>query len=320
MEIISGSHEYHLKKGPVLTIGNFDGIHIGHRYLIDCVLKNALLENKKSVVYTFHPHPYQILHPEKKRYLLCSFEQIVEILRKLGVSCLLVEPFTNVFSKIPPEEFIEKYIVLPLKPSLVIVGSNFHFGANSAGNIQLLKVLAGKHNFTLKVINTVCYKGYTVSSSLIREAVLSGHWDFVSGLLGRSFTIKGSLFKGFGRGKTLGFPTINLKPDDKQIMPATGVYVCRIKSRNRTYKAVMNIGISPTFSTPSHKETLEVHVIENYDCKPLKDTWYEVEILKYIRQEKKFAGRKELTLQIQKDIQEAKMFFQSSPQSASESS
>ena len=317
MEIISGSREYHLKKGPVITIGNFDGIHIGHKHLINCVLKQARLKNNKSVVYTFRPHPSQILQSGKIQHLLGFPRQEEDTLRRMGVDCLIIESFTKSFSQISPEDFIEKYVVAPMNPSLVIVGSNFRFGSQGIGNIHLLKNLAEKYRFSLKIKETVYYKGLSVSSSLIRQMILSGRWDLVPGLLDRPFSVKGVILKGFGRGKTLGFPTINLKPDEQQIIPTNGVYISQLVRKSRIYQAVVNIGISPTFSTGPSERVLEVHIIEPCDSESWPDKEHEVRLLEYVRPEKKFPSTKQLIQQIHKDIRDAKVFFQNSAKRAS---
>ena len=294
-------------KGAVLTIGNFDGVHLGHRQLINTVIEYARQNNKTSVLYTFSPHPSQILFPEREHKLLCSFEKTKEILHTMGLDYVVVKPFTKFFSKFSPEKFIEEYIVGPIQPVLIVVGYNFRFGVKGTGSIQLLETMSSKHNFSLKVVPPVECNDIVVSSSVIKEAILSGNWDLVSTLLGRPFSIKGLVVKGEGRGRRLGFPTINLKMDQNILLPLNGVYIARVIEKDQYFYAVMNIGMNPTFSENCLKK-IEVHLIGKQ--KKWQEKVCEVEILKYIRPEKKFSGTKELIHQITEDINQAKKYFQ----------
>ena len=291
-------------KGAVLTIGNFDGVHIGHRKLIDTVIRHAHKEKKASVLYTFSPHPVQVLFPEKKHQLLYSTEKNKAILQSIGLDCLIVEPFTSDFSKLSPESFIEERIVNLIQPTLIVVGYNFRFGIGNKGSSQLLEKLKKKHNFSLKIIPPVKKKGVVISSSVIKQAILSGQWELVSALLGRFFSIEGLIIKGEGRGKRLGFPTINLKVDANVILPVNGVYTARVKKKNQYFQAIVNIGQNPTFSNNCLKK-IEVHLIgKNMNWRYKR---CEVEILRYIRPEYKFFDAKALIQQIKRDIAQAQL-------------
>ena len=302
----AGSFDYSLAKGAVLTIGSFDGVHMGHRQLINIVIQSARYIKKPAVLYTFSPHPAQFLFPEKKHKLLCSLEKTEEILCAMGLDGLIVEPFTSSFSKLSPEEFIEKHIVAPIQPTLIVVGYNFRFGADGAGSSQLLEKLKKKHNFRLKVIPPIKKGDVIISSSFIKKAVLSGDWDVMPALLGRPFSIKGLVVKGEGRGKKLGFPTINLEVDKNILLPWNGVYIARVKGKNQYFYAVINIGTNPTFLNNCLKK-IEVHIIGGSE--QWKDKECEVDILKYIRPEKTFSGAGELIHQIKQDIEQAKKYF-----------
>ena len=293
-------------RGAVLTIGNFDGVHLGHRELIDTVIQYAKQENKVSVLYTFFPHPVQILSPEKSHKYLCSFEETDKILRSMGLDHIIVEPFTKSFSRLSPERFIEEYIIGPINPTWIVVGYDFRFGVKGRGSTGLLKEMSRKHNFRLKVVPPVKCGDVVVSSSAVKEAVLSGKWDLVPLLLGRPFSIKGLVVKGQGRGRDLGFPTINLKVNENNLLPLNGVYIARVVRKDKSFYAVINIGTAPTFSDNCLKK-IEVHLIGKSE--PWKDKECEVEVLKYIRPEKKYPGTKELIQQITRDIDQAKKYF-----------
>lgn len=295
-----------LLKGAVLTIGNFDGVHLGHRRLIEIVTQQAQKNNKASVLYTFSPHPVQFLFPEKKHKLLCTPEKTQEILRTTDLDYMIVESFTKKFSCLSPVEFIEKCIIESIKPSLIVVGYNFRFGIKGAGSVSLLRTLAKKRNFSLKTVSSVKKKGNIVSSSYIKKAVLSGNWDEVFELLGRYFSITGLIVSGQGRGRKLGFPTINIKPAENVLLPANGVYTVRIRGKNQYFYGVMNIGTTPTFSKDCSKK-IEVHIIGKH--KGWETKICEVEILQYIRPERQFSSADTLVQQIKKDVAQAHLYF-----------
>ena len=294
-------------QGAVLTIGNFDGVHLGHRRLIETVIQQARERGEVSLLYTFFPHPVQVLFPERKHKWLCDPEKTQEILKKTDLDYLIIKPFTKKFSCLRPLEFMEKHIITAIQPSLIVVGYNFRFGAKGEGSIALLKKLAKKHNFSLKIISPIKRKGVVVSTSYIKKAVLSGDLDLVPPLLGRPFSIRGLIVRGKGRGKRLGFPTINIKPGDNVLLPIDGVYTVQIKEKNQCFYGVMNIGMNPTFSEGCLKK-IEIHIIEEIRKWPFKKC--EVEILHYLRPEKKFSSAPALIQQIKKDIVHARFLLE----------
>ena len=299
----SGNEDSKALKGAVLTIGNFDGLHLGHKQLIDILIKHARSENKISVLYTFFPHPVQVLFPEKQHKFLCSFDQNKELLHSAGVDHLLIRSFTKAFSMLSPEDFIERHIIAPIQPRIIVVGYNFRFGVGSAGSISLLRDLQKQHNFRLEVVEPVKIKGMAVSTSSIKRAILDGNWDLVPELLGRFFSIKGLVVRGEGRGKGMGFPTLNLQADPDTIIPSKGVYIARVKKKDQYFQSVINIGHSPTFNDNRSKR-IEVHLIgrnEKWEGK-----FCEVEIVQYLRPEHKFSCSKDLIDQIKKDIDQAR--------------
>ncbi len=292
-------------RGAVLTIGNFDGLHLGHKKLISALIRQARLAGRPSALYTFSPHPVSVLFPEKEHRLLCSPDKNRKMLRSAGVERLLIQPFTKAFSRLSPEEFMQKHILSLIQPSVIVVGYNFRFGAKSAGSVSLLKILMKKHGFRLKVVPPVKRRGRLVSTSFIKRAVLKGDCLLARDLLGRFFSVKGLVVKGEGRGKGLGFPTLNLKTDNQILLPADGVYTARVIKKGKYFPAVVNIGRRPTFSDNCLK-TIEVHLIGEKQA-----NWKicEVEFVRYIRKERRFAHPGDLSRQIRRDIQQARRYL-----------
>ena len=306
MKVISGCHNYKLQAGAILTIGNFDGLHLGHRRLIDSVLEFARLHNKPSVLLTFDPHPLRILYPDKNHLRICSLKTIKKLLNQADLSALVVESFTLSFSKLSPEAFIREMVMSYIKPSMVVVGHDFRFGAKSEGSYNLLNVLAKKYGFSVKKISAVKKENYIISSSIIKELILSGQWELIPRLLGRFFSITGKVVKGQGLGYQMGVPTINLRVDKEQILPVNGVYIALVRWKNQLFQSVMNIGTNPTISTDCTKK-IEIHLIE--ENIQWVDSECKVTFLNYLRPEVKFSGPSALVIQIKKDIEEARKYF-----------
>ena len=313
MKIISGCHNYRsqagaglTQAGTVLTIGNFDGLHLGHQRLIDSALQFASSHNKPSVLLTFDPHPLRILCPDKNHLRLCSLDTTKELLSRTGLDTLIVEPFTASFSQLSPQAFIKEMIVPYVKPFMIVVGHDFRFGAKSKGSHKLLDVLAETYSFRVEKIPAVKKDGHVVSSSLIKKLILSGEWNLIPQFLGRFFSIKGQVAKGQGRGRKMGVPTINLIVDKEQFLPINGVYISLVRKKNQLFQSVMNIGLNPTVSKEGVKK-IEIHLIDK-DIQWM-DSECEVEILNYLRPEISFSGLSALVNQIKKDIAEAKKYF-----------
>ena len=262
--------------------------------------------NKPSVLLTFDPHPLRILYPDKNHLRICSLDTTKELLNRIGLDTLVVEPFTSSFSKLSPEAFIKEMVIDHIKPFMIVVGHDFRFGAKSKGSYTLLDVLAEKYGFRVEKIPAVKKNGYVISSSLIKELILSGKWNLIPRLLGRFFSIKGQVVKGQGRGRKVGIPTINLILDKEQLIPINGVYITLVRQKNQLFQSVMNIGLNPTVSKGCTKK-IEVHLIDK-EIQWL-DSKCEVEILNYLRPEVKFSGLSALVDQIKQDIAQAKKYF-----------
>lgn len=288
----------------MLTIGNFDGLHLGHRALINRVLDTARRFSVPSVVMTFEPHPVKVLYPDRKLHRIFDFEDQRARLEEMGVDALVVEPFSREFSQLPPERYLLEWIYRPFVPKAVIVGYDFSFGANRQGTIDFLKSHAGSLGFEVEVVSPVKVGDVLVSSSRIRQALNEGDVALAGELLGRSFYLSGLIERGAGRGRTIGIPTANLRTA-AETLPARGVYCGHVHVRGAWHDAVVNIGLNPTFNEgagsgqPLH---IEAHLLNfQGDLYGEKMT---IDFVQRLRDERKFSSVSELVTQIHRDIQD----------------
>ncbi len=292
----------------VVTIGNFDGVHRGHQRLVETVVMESRMLNVPSVVYTFHPHPVRILHPERQTFRLFDLLDQQEQFAKAGIDAVVLENFTTDFAKVSAQQFLEDYILQFLNPKTLVVGHDFSFGANRDGDLHFLEKFCSTHNIKLVIIPPFQLDGKVVSSSKIREELKTGELDNVMKLLGRPYYLRGHVEKGFQRGRTIGVPTANIHPD-VEFIPRQGVYVTQTKFAGVMHPSITNIGINPTF-TEDKKSAIKIEShIFNFDAQ-IYGAEVEVYLLKFLRDEKKFSGIEELKAQIQKDILEAKEYFE----------
>ncbi len=285
----------------VITLGNFDGIHLGHQELIRKVIQRAKETRAQSIVVTFRPHPLKILAPEKCPPLISIYEEKIKLFEKLGVDVLVKIPFTIEFAKMSPEEFVKGVLCDTLGAKEIFVGFNYRFGRGREGNIATLRALGERLGFTVREVEQVSLDGEVISSTKIRSLLKDGEVEHAARLLGRTYAITGIVVKGDGRGKGLGFPTANIAPKHS-IIPADGVYAVRLFVRDKFYDGIANIGMRPTFG--KHDLAIEVHVFD------FNEDIYGEEISLYfigkIREEKKFDGPGELIRQIRADIETAR--------------
>lgn len=286
---------------PILTIGAFDGIHLGHRKLLERTLYTARKIKGQALVMTFEPHPLKVLYPERTLKLITPIEEKLRLLKETGIDAVIVYPFSLKFAQTPPEGFVEEVLYKKIGPKRVIVGYNFTFGRNRSGTAEVLGELGTNFGFEVEVIPPYEKNGKPVSSSWIRQLIAEGRIEEANELLGRNFSVRGTVIQGRGRGKTLGAPTANLKVHQDQILPL-GVYAVRVYGlAEGPMPGVANIGRKPTFG--EEDVTFEIHVIgfsgDLYGKELL------VEFSTKIREERAFPTIKDLSLQIQKDIEKA---------------
>ncbi len=295
-------------KNAVLTIGNFDGVHKGHQSLFQQVINKAKQINGTSVTMTFDPHPLQALGISGPP-LITRRDQKLELIEKCGIDVLLCIPFNMEFASIPAHNFIENILLNKIGMKAIIIGGDYSFGKDRLGNTDLLKKEGKRLGFETIVSEWKHVAGSNherISSTRIREIVMEGKVNQAFKYLGRHYQIRGKVIKGRQRGGSqLGFPTVNIKLHD-ELCPKLGVYAVTVETVKGNFKGVANIGFSPTFG--DHQFTIEVHILDfNHD---IYDTRIRVNMIKRLRDEKKFAGIQELSEQIKKDIETAKGIFE----------
>jgi len=284
----------------VMTIGNFDGVHLGHQKLIGQVVQEARETGAQSVLVTFDPHPQAVLHNIILPGLSCMPQRLTQFEQQgLDVACVI--PFTAELAKKGAEEFVREYLVEAFQVRRLIVGYDFAFGHNREGTAKVMEELSVKYNFSFEVCQAVADAGNVVSSTRIREALATGDFSLAERLMGRPFSVLGTVARGPQMGRQLGFPTVNVHPDCP--LPLThGVYASRVSWQGEAYTGVSNYGIKPTVGAQG--ALLETHLFD-FDQEIYGDV-VEVTPVQFLRPEKKFASLDELKAQIAKDSAEAR--------------
>ncbi len=289
-----------------ISLGNFDGIHIGHKFLISKMKKESQKLNLKTIVFTFNSHPTRLIETKKNTELLINNEQKANILRTMNIDYLYFANFDKKFMNLSAEEFIENILVNDLRVKLVVVGFNYRFGYKAKGNISTLKKYGKKYGFKVIVVPPVKKQNEIISSTYIRKLIMHGQVKKANIFLGRYYTLVGHVVKGEGRGKILGFPTINLSVSEDCVIPESGVYNTITKYRDKEYKSITNIGKNPTFNgQKSKKINIETHIL-NFN-KDIYNSKVEISFIDYIRPEKKFNKKSELVKQVMQDIRMIKV-------------
>lgn len=290
--------------GLVLCVGNFDGVHRGHRKIFDRVIREARRIGAAPAVLTFHPHPGKVLRPGQAPLPLVTLEQKIHLFEDAGMEVAFVLPFTRAFSRLSPDAFVEKILVKRLAVEVVFVGSNFRFGRKQSGNPTVLREIAREQGFRVRVVAPVRSGGSPISSTRIRRLVAEGDVRAAARLLGRPFALTGERKRGAGRGRGLGFSTINFVPM-QACLPARGVYVTETRIGNRLLPSVTNVGVRPTFR--GRKLLVESHLLRF----PHKTRIHTVEVLfrKRLRDEKRFPSAEALKRQIARDVAQTRRFF-----------
>jgi len=281
----------------VLTIGNFDGVHLGHQELIRRVRSRADTDGLPSVVMTFEPHPVTVLYPDRQLRRIFNFEDQRRQLETMKVDYLVVEPFSREFSQLSPERYIQDWIYRPFTPVLVVVGYDFTFGANKSGSLSFLQNKAKDLQFAVDVVAPVKVGEHLVSSSLIRRSIVSGDIRLANQLLGREFYLEGVVERGAGRGRQLGVPTANLH-GHWETLPAQGVYAAWTWVRGQRWPAAVNLGVNPTFENSTL--SLEAHLI-GFSGDLYGET-LQIQFIDRLRNEIKFSSREALIEQIHRDV------------------
>jgi len=303
----SASIEAPLRR-PIVTIGNFDGIHLGHRAILDTVVRRASDLDGEAVVYTFDPHPRKILRPEGGPGLLTTHDQKLELLEAAGVDVVIVEPFTREFSRTDPNDFIRTCLHERIRPIEVYVGYDFHFGRDREGSMRLLTELGPRLGFAVTIIPEVTVDEGDVNSTRIRQLLADGEPELAARMLGRPFTIRGEVVTGDERGRGIGFPTANVAAEN-EVLPAAGVYAGALRllddgnpAEGASLPVVTNVGRRPTFQ--GEEVRAEAHVIDWEG--DLYGRRVELSFSLRLREERKFESVDALKAQIARDVDEAR--------------
>jgi riboflavin kinase/FMN adenylyltransferase len=249
-------------RNPVVTLGIFDGVHLGHKTVIEALLRRAGEINGESVIISFYPHPRQILSGnDEKLSFLTSLEEKIELLQKTGVDHLVIIGFDRDFSNRTACNFVEEVLIESIRTKDIIVGFNNHFGKRGEGNFETIRKCAEEHYFHLEQVRALGSGNVVISSSVIRNYLLDGDLDRANSMLGYSYFLRGTVIKGKKLGRAIGYPTANIKPDyEYKLIPKDGVYAVELHLKETIYKGVLSIGLNPTVNSGSDPRTIEVNI------------------------------------------------------------
>jgi riboflavin kinase/FMN adenylyltransferase len=303
MDVIRGSEKIPDRLNePFVTIGNFDGVHLGHRFIFERLVEEARREGRPAVAISFDPHPKMVLHPEKRPfYLITSPEEKIRLIAGLGVDAFILIPFSLEYARTTAAEFVRDILCERLRIRRILIGHDYTFGRGKEGNEAFLIEAGHRCGFEVEVMNAICVGDTVVSSTKIREALLAGEVRFAATLLGRPYNLSGLVIHGNDRGVRLGFPTANIAPD-KELVPARGVYAVRVLRAGKRYDGVLNIGFNPTFD--DQKRSIEVYIFD-FDENIYGES-IEVLFVERLRDEVRFDSPEKLIAQVNRDIEQAR--------------
>ncbi|MDA8126128.1 MAG: bifunctional riboflavin kinase/FAD synthetase [Deltaproteobacteria bacterium] len=299
MDVIKGSENLPVRlRGGYVTIGNFDGVHLGHQFIFRKLVDEARREKCPAIVISFDPHPKRVLHPERRPfYLITSLEEKTRLIESFGIDAFLLIPFSLEYAKISAAAFVNDILRERLEIRKIFIGHDYTFGRGKEGNGAFLTACGERLGFAVETIGAFRLGETTISSTKIRNALLAGEVRSAASLLGRPYNLAGTVVHGKRRGTDLGFPTANLAPD-KEPLPPPGIYAVRVFTAGRRLDGVLNIGFNPTFA--GEARTIEVHIFDFHEDiygKPL-----ELLFIERLREEIRFASVPELLAQIDRDI------------------
>ncbi len=286
-------------KNSVITIGTFDGVHKGHQQLIKRINQLAAQSNGESIIITFHPHPRLVINPnDDSLQLLNTAEEKIELLRHYGVNNVVMVPFSRSFSEQTAEDYIEYFLVKHFHPTYVVTGYDHKFGKNRSGDINLLLQMRHRFHYEVEEIKKETLDAITISSTKIRNALQEGNIKTANELLGHNYTLEGLVVKGLQNGRKIGYPTANLSiADNHKLIPRKGIYAVKVHYNNTQFGGMLNIGFNPTFG--GTKLSVEVNIL-NFD-KEIYGEKIKLELLEYVRDEKKFENVQQLISAIDND-------------------
>lgn len=286
-------------KDAVITIGTFDGVHMGHKVILQQIVKHAKEAGGESILITFEPHPRKLIAPGQPLKILTPLEQKLQLVLNEGVDHVVVAPFTQAFADLSAEAYIKDFLVAKFKPKAIVIGYDHRFGHDRAGDISLLKQHAATHGYTVYEIPAQLIEEAAVSSTKIRNAIQAGHVSEATQMLGRHYSITGTVIPGARLGRTIGFPTANVQPQDAdQLIPEKGVYAIQLQWKDQGYNGMLNIGNRPTVSSELTLH-IEAHLFDFSE--DIYDETVEIIFVQRLRDEVKFPSLDALKDQLQKD-------------------
>lgn len=296
-----------LLPGCGLTIGAFDGVHVGHQALVRAMVSDAHSRGLPAVVVTFYPHPSVVLHGRSPSFYITLPDEKADLLGALGVDFVVTQPFDYAFSRVRARDFLNT-LHQQLSFSSLWIGEDFTLGRDRTGDRAFLQSVSSEYSFEVIVFPAYEVEGMMVRSSIIRQALREGDVTRVARYLGRIFALQGEVVKGVGRGRQLGIPTANLRIQEEHAYPGSGVYACTVMYANKRYQAVTNIGVRPTFENEPLQPTIETHLLDfNGD---LYHQQLRVGFVRRLRAERRHASPEALIAQIQDDIQQARLILE----------
>lgn len=293
------------ERPPIAALGNFDGVHRGHQRILERVLQQARQRVTSSCVVTFDPHPPRVVRPDKAPALLMTLDQRLEALEQLGVDCVAIVRFSRELATWEPEMFVEQVLVKWLRVGEVWVGENFLFGRERSGNFSLLRLLGQQAGFTVEKVEPVRYREFVVSSTRVRRLLAEGRVDEAASLLGHGFFIDGQVVEGDQRGRTIGFPTANIRTAN-ELLPAHGVYASVLRVNGALLQSVTNVGVRPTIGQQV-APSVETHVLDG--SPDLYGARVRLFFTERVRDEQRFDGLDALKAQIAADCEAARRLF-----------
>lgn len=307
LEIIHDVSSFHSSNRTIVTIGTFDGVHIGHQKILERLIFDAKEHDKKSVLLTFFPHPRMVLQKDVKIELINTIEEKALLLENMGLDYLIIHPFSKEFSRLTALDFVRDILVNQLKTSKLVIGYDHHFGKNREGNIDQLREYSPLYDFDIEEISSQDIDNVSISSTKIRRALHEGNLKTANRFLGYHFTVNGTVVNGKRLGGKIGFPTANINVEESyKLIPKTGVYVVRSLINGSFVNGMMNIGYRPTVD--GKHQTIEVHFFDfNQDLYHQKVT---VELLYFLREEQKFDSVEDLIAQLKKDKETSLQFLE----------
>lgn len=289
----------------VVTIGNFDGVHLGHQQLINKCIEISKKENLKTVVLSFYPHPRKILNDDFVFNTVITQSEKVDFLVKLNVDYFRRKPINKEFLGYSPKDFVEKVLVKELSAKAVVVGADFHFGSNRGADSKKLKEICSEFGIKVIVLDLKLDNNEKIGSTRVRKYISEGDFENVTKLLGRNYSISGHVINGKKLGRTIGVPTANLTPEEDKLLPPNGVYISNININGDMFNGITNVGFNPTLN--ERKLVVETFIIDFND--DIYGEYITVEFLSFVRKEQKFSGIEELKNQLHSDIDVARDYF-----------